>query len=94
MLIADCVRLRQVWCAGIACSYVQSVRKISLFVLIVQWCYVILYTLVENKKMLEKFGFYNKCGSQWLFPSIQEALNHALLGVKLVSTIIYVYTHM
>ena len=35
--------------------------------------------------MLERAGFYELCGKEWLFPSIQDAVNHALTGERLVS---------
>ena len=35
--------------------------------------------------MLERAGFYELCGKEWLFPSIQDAVNHALTGDRLVS---------
>ena len=33
--------------------------------------------------MLERAGFYELCGKEWLFPSIQDAVNHALTGDRL-----------
>ena len=36
--------------------------------------------------MLERVGFFEICGKEWLFPSVQDAVNHALLGSKLVSS--------
>ena len=39
----------------------------------------------HNRDMLERVGFFEKCGKEWLFPSIQDAINHAQEGSKLVS---------
>ena len=37
--------------------------------------------------MLERVGFFDKCGKEWLFPSLQDAVNYALIGEKLVNYI-------
>lgn len=41
----------------------------------------------ENRDMLKKVGFFDSCGKEWLFPSVQDAVNHSLLLSKLVSII-------
>ena len=41
----------------------------------------------HNRDMLERVGFFDKCGKEWLFPSLQDAVNHALIGEKLVNYI-------
>ena len=41
--------------------------------------------LEENREMLERVGFFEKYGKEWLFPSIQDAVNHSMVGQKLVS---------
>ena len=50
----------------------------------------------ENRDMLERAGFFDLCGKEWLFPSIQDAVNHALLGAKLVGILHVqsVYVHV
>ena len=35
--------------------------------------------------MLDRAKFYEACGKEWLFPSIQDAVHHAQFGDKLVS---------
>ena len=50
-------------------------------------CYVLCYA-EHNRDILERVGFFDKCGKEWLFPSIQDAINHAQQGSKLVSIII------
>eukprot|EP00731_Ephydatia_muelleri_P022015 Em0014g606a len=40
-------------------------------------------TTKETRDMLERAGFYELCGKEWLFPSIQDAVNHALTGERL-----------
>ena len=39
----------------------------------------------ENRDMLDRAKFYEACGKEWLFPSIQDAVHHAQFGDKLVS---------
>ena len=39
----------------------------------------------ENRDILERAGFYSKCGKEWLFPSIQDAVYHAKHDSRLVS---------
>lgn len=45
---------------------------------------VVHVVLEENRDMLDRAGFFELCGKEWLFPSIQDAVNHAVLGTKLV----------
>ena len=45
---------------------------------------VISVIVEENRDMLDRTGFFDLCGKEWLFPSIQDAVNHAVLGTKLV----------
>ena len=47
----------------------------------------ILWTLFAEHvwKMLKQSGFLQRFGSEWLFPSIQAAVNHACSGERLVS---------
>ena len=39
----------------------------------------------ENRDMLDRAKFYEVCGKEWLFPSIQDAVHHARFGSTLVS---------
>ena len=34
--------------------------------------------------MLSRSGFFDRFGKEWLFPSLQDAVNHAETGVRLV----------
>ena len=38
-----------------------------------------------NRDMLTRSGFFDRFGKEWLFPSLQDAVNHAEMGVRLVS---------
>ncbi|XP_064398686.1 sulfate transporter-like isoform X3 [Halichondria panicea] len=38
----------------------------------------------ENRDRLRWSGFYKKCGKKWLFPTVQDAVDHAKSGVPLV----------
>ena len=42
--------------------------------------------------MLERVGFFEKYGKEWLFPSLQDAVNHSMVGQKLVSVCYTVVT--
>ena len=39
----------------------------------------------ENRDILDRAGFFEKCGKEWVFPSIQDAVHHAQHGCMLVS---------
>ena len=45
-----------------------------------------------NRDILERSGFFEKCGKEWIFPSIQDAVHHAQHESMLVSTCAFV-TH-
>jgi hypothetical protein len=36
-----------------------------------------------NRDMLSRSGFFDRFGKEWLFPSLQDAVNHAETGVRL-----------
>ena len=37
--------------------------------------------------MLARSGFFQKCSKRWLFPSMQDAVEHAKHGLPLVSNL-------
>ena len=38
----------------------------------------------ENKDLLQRAGFHMRCGDQWLFLTVEDAISHAKNGVRLV----------
>ena len=42
----------------------------------------------ENRNMLDRAKFYDVCGKEWLFPTIQDAVHHAQYNSTLVSLLI------
>ena len=38
----------------------------------------------ENRDLLARSGFFQKCSKRWLFPSMQDAVTHAKHGLPLV----------
>ena len=42
-------------------------------------------SVVENKRMLRKARFFDLFGDEWIFEDIQDALQHARHGTRLVS---------
>ncbi len=38
----------------------------------------------ENRDILTRSGFMDKCGKEWLFPSIHDAVHHAKFDRRLV----------
>ena len=53
-----------------------------------------LYTAEENRDLLSRSGFFQKCSKRWLFPSMQDAVEHAKHGLPLVCpTTLHVHYH-
>ena len=51
----------------------------------------------ENRDLLARSGFFQKCSKRWLFPSMQDAVAHAKHGLPLVSIIMssmYMHVHV
>jgi high affinity sulfate transporter 1 len=50
----------------------------------------------ENRDMMDRAKFYEVCGKEWLFPSIQDAVHHACFSSTLVrrTPIIHVHVHV
>ena len=44
----------------------------------------------ENRLMMDRAKFYEVCGKEWLFPTIQDAIHHARFSSTLVREIIYI----
>ena len=50
-----------------------------------RYFHVYRYLLIEeNQDLLAQSGFFQKCSKRWLFPSIQDAVEHAMHGLPLV----------
>ena len=45
---------------------------------------LILFLAEENCDLLAQSGFFQKCSKRWLFPSMQDAVEHAKHGLPLV----------
>ena len=43
----------------------------------------------ENRDVLSRSGFFHRLGKKWLFPSMQDAVNHAQHGLPLVSVCVH-----
>ena len=50
--------------------------------------YIHLYS-GENRDMLQRAGFQMRCGESWLFRTVEDAINHAKSGIRLVCRRIY-----
>ena len=47
----------------------------------------------ENRDMLERSGFYKKFGKEWLFPTIQDAVEFLKCGTSLLQ-VIYIFLNV
>lgn len=56
--------------------------EISTMLLLLPVC-----TAEENRDLLARSGFFQKCSKRWLFPSMQDAVEHAKHGLPLVSSL-------
>ena len=54
---------------------------------VVSFCYLVSIALTlteENRDMLDRSGFYKKFGKEWLFPTLQDAVELAKSGSSLL----------
>ena len=81
LILSALFGLWQIWNTGFICCF----NKLAAIILLLLPC---AYLIANNHAILERVGFFEKCGKEWLFPSVQDAVKHAIDGAKLVNDLV------